>query len=288
MTLDHRRRRLAALLAGPALALLLASCSDDDGRGVGGIDAASEMLVAEGIPCTLEEGGRAREIAGDQRDGLRDAGYCAIDGTTIQMVVFETAASASLATTDLQVAACEEAGDDVTIVRGYDWVAVLRPAARGLGDSVGQALDGAVAPTSCAERGDIPARRLPIGEPSELGSFEVALTEVDPDAEERVLALDPSNEPATRERWVLMSLDATNIGDEPLSPYEELTLAVVADAGEETYVPGPCGRQVSPKDRIEPGTTSRQVACFDLPRSALDGATLRVRVGGDEARWLLQ
>lgn len=288
MTFDHRRRRLASPLVAAALVLLLASCSDDDGRGVGGIDAGSEMLRGDGIPCTLEEGGRAPEIAGDQRDEVRDAGYCVLDGTTVQMVVFETAAAASLATTDLQVAACEEAGDDVTIVRGYDWVAVLRPASRGLGDSMGESLDGAVAPTACGERGDVPARRLPIAEPAEVGSFEVALVEVDPDAEEEVLALDPSNEPATRDRWVLMSIDATNIGDEPFSPYEDLALAVEVDGGGETYAPGPCGRQVSPKDRIEPGITSRQVACFDLPRSALDGATLRVRSGGDEARWLLQ
>lgn len=287
MTLDQRWRRIATVLAVPALVLLLASCSDDDGRGVGGIDAASEMLRGDGIPCTLEEGGRAPEIAGEQRDELRDAGYCVIDGTTVQLAVFDTAAAASLATTDLQVAACEEAGDDVTIVRGYDWVAVLQPAKRGLGDSMGESLDGAVAPTAC-ERGDIPARRLPIAEPAELGPLEVVLTEVDPDAEEEVVALDPSNEAPTLDRWVLMTIDATNIGEEPISPYEELTLAVVADAGGETYVPGPCGRQVSPKDRIEPGVTSRQVACFDLPRSALDGATLRVRVGGEEARWLLQ
>jgi hypothetical protein len=211
-----------------------------------------------------------------------------LDGTTVQMVVFDTPAATSLTTTDLQVAACEEAGDDVTIVRGYDWLAVLRPAARGLGDSMGQALDGAVVPATCAERGDVPARRLPIGEPTEVGDLEVALVEVDPDAEERVLAIDPTNEPPVRERWVLMALDVTNVGDEASSPYEDLTLAVEADLGGEVYAPGPCGRQVSPKDPIEPGATSRQVACFDLPRSALDGATLRVRSGGDEARWLLQ
>jgi hypothetical protein len=281
-------RRIGALAcAVAATASLIVACSSDSGgqEGIEGIAAASEALGRAGITCDLAPGGTAAELAAAQPDSVLEAGFCVVDRSTLHLVVLDGPASATLVAIDQQEQACAEPGDDVTLVRGYNWMASLRPPARGLGQTLATVLDGNVLVTACTGRGPVPTRRLPVGESAPLGTFDVRVTAVDPDAEERVLAIDPANEPATG-AWVLVTFEATNVGDEPAVAYESLTPSVVGPDGSTTYEAGPCGRQLAPKEATAVGDTITLLACFDLPTTVVDAGAVRI-VGGETALWRL-
>jgi hypothetical protein len=291
-TMGARRalRRCAVVLMGGVG--LLAACSSSGGdEGLTDLDEASEALGSAGIGCAFTPSASAAELAELDADdeaapgSLLEAGFCLVDRATVTLVVVDGPASATKVAIARQRDACEEPGDDVTLVRGYNWVASIRPAARGLGRTLATALDGTALETACAEERPIPVRRLPVGESAELGAFDVRVTEVNIDAKDEVAALVPSiGDPSYQ--WVLITYEATNVAGASAVPYELLTPSVLALDGDTAYAPGPCGRQASPKEPVEVGDTATLVDCFDLPDEVIEAGTVRI-VGRDSAQWRL-
>ncbi len=120
------------------------------------------------------------------------------------------------------------------------------------------------------------ANPIPIGTPVEIGSWEVAVTQVNPDAADIVAAENEFNDaPAPGQSFVMIGLSGVYRGEESGTFWTDVSAKVLGNGGN-TYSDR-CG--VIPNDISDAGETFAGASiegslCFKVDTAQLDGALL--------------
>lgn len=267
-----------------------------------------EALVAGGITC--DDPPKAYEAGEDEIDLGTDPStelVCEIDGVTVTATQWETEAERASTMTLAVAFVCGFVEGEFAYVEAGTWAIGLDTEDGSGGETeeskaliarVGDAVD--VEPTIevCAGgsgfdgEGDVtfdpieedPEPRtgpgskdepLAVGDTDTLDDWNVTITEILPDANEEVLALDDYNEAPENGQYVLVTFDATYQGDAEGTPSFELQVTLSgADAVQ--YSEFDCAAFVEDFDNptLEPGGSDTVVACIDAPPEAIDGGVL--------------
>ncbi|SNR52676.1 hypothetical protein SAMN06265360_108186 [Haloechinothrix alba] len=128
------------------------------------------------------------------------------------------------------------------------------------------------------------ANPLEIGTRIEMGEWSLAVTDVNPDATDEVLAANEFNEaPADGRQFVMFSVDASYHGEESGTAWLDFSWAVVGSAGN-TFggesMDDYCGVVPDPLDdtgETYPGGDVSGNVCISVPADQLDGGTIRIQ-----------
>lgn len=123
---------------------------------------------------------------------------------------------------------------------------------------------------------------LPLGTRIEMGEWTLAVTEVNPDAADEVLAENQFNDPPVEGRqFVLFTVDATYEGDDSGTAWLDLSWAIVGSAGNTfgTAMDDYCGvipRPLNDTGETFPGGSVTGNVCVSVDSAQVDGATIRI------------
>jgi hypothetical protein len=155
------------------------------------------------------------------------------------------------------------------------------------GDAAAEAADGDAEQNEAGGEDPVPPEDaaegtrdnpLPIGTQVEIRDWTVAITSVDKDATEAVLAHNQFNDPpAEGHRYVMFSVEATYNGDESGNPFVDFAWAVVGSDGN-TFSDGcgSIGNHFDDNGEAFPGAVVSGDKCFSVPAEQVDGATITV------------
>ncbi|MEJ5943679.1 DUF4190 domain-containing protein [Pseudokineococcus basanitobsidens] len=114
---------------------------------------------------------------------------------------------------------------------------------------------------------------LPLGEATEVGEYTVAVTAVNPDADDVIAAENEFNEAPTGQ-YVLVDVDVTYNGDEEGDPWIDLT-AGYQGTDSRDYDESSCTAvtpaEASDQPTLRNGGSASYSVCFDLPADAIEG-----------------
>lgn len=120
---------------------------------------------------------------------------------------------------------------------------------------------------------------IAIGDPVVVNDWRVQLTKVNKDALKLIMEADPySTSPSVNERYLLVSLNATYIGEESSEPISDLTFKVVGSKGN-TFSQS-CGYfsgSFRQNEETFSGATVKGDLCFTVDVDQITGATLSIQ-----------
>jgi len=138
-----------------------------------------------------------------------------------------------------------------------------------------------------------PASALPLGETVEVGDFAVAVTEVDLEAADELVA---QGNPSADGRYVVVTADVTNTSDETQGVYLGLNASYLSAQGssyDELTCDAGFDGQASRLDPVEPGATAAVSWCLVVPEAEAGGGVVVIAstfdvTGADTAVWAEQ
>ncbi len=131
---------------------------------------------------------------------------------------------------------------------------------------------------------------IALGKAVEVNDWKVQVESVNKDALKAVLASDPyTSKPSANERYVLLNLKATYIGDESGEPSSDLRFKVVGSKGN-TFAQS-CGYSSDSFDNngeTFPGASVKGTLCFTVDANQISGATISVQsdYSGDDRKFI--
>ena len=139
---------------------------------------------------------------------------------------------------------------------------------------------------------EVGSRNNPIalGKSVEVNDWKVQVESVNKDAVKVVLASDPySSKPSAKERYVLLNLKATYLGDDSGEPSSDLRFKIVGSKGN-TFAQS-CGYSSDSFDNngeTFSGASVTGTLCFTVDANQISGATISVQsdYSGDDRKFL--
>lgn len=131
---------------------------------------------------------------------------------------------------------------------------------------------------------------ITLGKPVEINDWKVQVESVNKDATKVVLASDPyTSKPSATERYVLLNLKATYLGDESGEPSSDLRFKIVGSKGN-TFAQS-CGYSSDSFDNngeTFPGASVKGTLCFTVDANQISGATISVQsdYSGDDRKFI--
>ena len=147
-------------------------------------------------------------------------------------------------------------------------------------DDLGEAIEGgdSGSESSDADKKEAAkAKTLPLGETAKVGSYTVAVTKVNLNADDFLARDDLFNEPPKEGRYIVMTVDVTYTGDEEGDPWSDLEATFVGSDARQ-YDSAACEATVPDSGfevpTLNSGGKATFKACFDVPPDAIDGGKL--------------
>ncbi len=131
---------------------------------------------------------------------------------------------------------------------------------------------------------------ISLGTPVEVNDWKVQVESVNKDAAKVVLASDPyTSKPSTKERYVLLNLKATYLGEESGEPSSDLRFKIVGSKGN-TFAQS-CGYSSDSFDNngeTFQGASVKGTLCFTVDANQISGATVSVQsdYSGDDRKFI--
>jgi hypothetical protein len=131
---------------------------------------------------------------------------------------------------------------------------------------------------------------ISLGTSVEVNDWKVQVESVNKDAAKVVLASDPyTNKPSAKERFVLINLKATYLGEESGEPSSDLRFKIVGSKGN-TFAQS-CGYSADSFDNngeTFSGASVKGTLCFTVDANQISGATISVQgdYSGDDRKFL--
>ncbi len=131
---------------------------------------------------------------------------------------------------------------------------------------------------------------IALGKPVEVNGWKVQVESVNKDAEKVVLASDPyTSKPSANERYVLLNLKATYVGEESGEPSLDLRFKIVGSKGN-TFAQS-CGYSADSFDNngeTFAGASVKGTLCFTVDANQISGATISVQgdYSGDDRKFI--
>lgn len=129
-----------------------------------------------------------------------------------------------------------------------------------------------------------------LGKSVVVNDWKVQVTSVNKDAAKLVLAADPyTSKPSAKERFVLINLKATYLGEESGEPSSDLRFKIVGSKGN-TFAQS-CGYSADSFDNngeTFSGASVKGTLCFTVNANQISGATISVQgdYSGDDRKFL--
>jgi hypothetical protein len=131
---------------------------------------------------------------------------------------------------------------------------------------------------------------IALGNPVEVNEWKVQVESVNKDAVEVVMASDPyTSKPSAKERYVLLNLKATYLGEESGEPSSDLRFKIVGSKGN-TFAQS-CGYSADSFDNngeTFSGASVKGTLCFTVDANQISGATISVQsdYSGDDRKFM--
>jgi hypothetical protein len=131
---------------------------------------------------------------------------------------------------------------------------------------------------------------IALGKPVEVNDWKVQVESVNKDAVKVVMASDPyTSRPSEKERFVLLNLKATYLGEESGEPNSDLRFKIVGSKGN-TFAQS-CGYSSDSFDNngeTFPGASVSGTLCFRVDANQISGATISVQgdYSGDDRKFI--
>lgn len=131
---------------------------------------------------------------------------------------------------------------------------------------------------------------IELGKPVEVNDWKVQVESVNKDAAKVVMASDPyTSKPSAKERFVLLNLKATYVGEESGEPSFDLRFKIVGSKGN-TFAQS-CGYSADSFDNngeTFPGASVKGTLCFTVDANQISGATISIQgdYSGDDRKFI--
>jgi hypothetical protein len=131
---------------------------------------------------------------------------------------------------------------------------------------------------------------IALGKPVEVNDWKIQVESVNKDALKVVMASDPyTSKPSAKERYVLLNLKATYLGDESGEPSSDLRFKIVGSKGN-TFAQS-CGYSSDSFDNngeTFSGASVKGTLCFTVDANQISGATVSVQsdYSGDDRKFI--
>jgi hypothetical protein len=131
---------------------------------------------------------------------------------------------------------------------------------------------------------------IALGKPVEVNDWKIQVESVNKDALKVVMASDPyTSKPSSKERYVLLNLKATYLGEESGEPSSDLRFKIVGSKGN-TFAQS-CGYSSDSFDNngeTFQGASVKGTLCFTVDANQISGATVSVQsdYSGDDRKFI--